>query len=83
MEMDDDRIMDAIVKGIVEHDDSARYFGSLGAHQYYLREARRHGLIDGQKQVTPAGRNWYDSRQLGDLPERRWMFWPESRQAQD
>ncbi|MCG5514763.1 MULTISPECIES: hypothetical protein [unclassified Ectothiorhodospira] len=43
----DDRIVDAIIKGAVEHDDSTRYFGSLGAHQYDLREARRHSLIDG------------------------------------
>ena len=72
---------DAILKGIIEHGDAARHFGSTGALAHYLREAVRGGLLTmrvsapGGYVPTAAGVARYDDRQLGALPDARWCFW--------
>lgn len=74
---DDHRITDAILKGLIEHNDSGRYFGSLGAHKYYLDEATKEGFLDSSGSVTQKGKDWYAKYKLSDLSESRWMFWTQ------
>lgn len=66
---------DAILKGVIEHGDAARHFGSTGALAYHLRVAIKAGYLDAFNVPTAAGVARYDERQLGALPDSRWCFW--------
>lgn len=70
--------MDAIVKGLVEHQDATRHFGSLLGFGYHRATAVAMGLItveDGLCLLTDAGRAYYSKRELNTLPDGRATFW--------
>lgn len=68
-----------IVKGLIEHNDPYRHFGSLGAYLWHLADAQESGYVDALGQVTDAGREWYKSAGLADLPDCRAYLWDMSR----
>lgn len=67
-----------IVKGLVEHGDHRRHFGSYLALPWHLEVAERNGLITVADKVTltASGRQYYDEKQLADLPDGRAYMWP-------
>lgn len=71
----------AVLKGLVEHNDAASYFGSTGALLTWLAIAEGRGWITGVKGprvVTAAGRKHYDESGLEQLPkirDRRAYMW--------
>lgn len=70
--------MDAIVKGLVEHQDATRHFGSLLGFGYHRATAVSLKLItveDGVCTLTDAGRAYYSKRGLATLPDCRATFW--------
>ena len=73
----------AIVKGLVEHNDITRHFGSLLALRSHCREAADLGLIswDGEKaweaKITPLGIAAYHEWGLVDLPCSWAFLWPQ------
>lgn len=75
----------AVVKGLVEHGDATKFFGSLLSFTHHLTTAVQQGLVvmipttkRGHKiverRVTPRGLEWY-TRCLKDLPQCRQVFW--------
>jgi hypothetical protein len=82
----------AIIKGVIESDDSKRHFGSLGAHEHYCSEvvelgwARRimakhptEGFELEKLEITAEGRRAYEASGVSAFEARegfRWMFWP-------
>ena len=64
----------AIVKGLIEHDDGTRFFGSTMAYTYHHSNAVRRGLITEDNVVLASGREWYE-RCLKELPQIRQVFW--------
>jgi hypothetical protein len=71
----DIRILDAILKGIIEHGDSGYFFGSLGGHRFYLERCAEAGFITPEGDPTEKGRARYSQGHLGELPECRWYYW--------
>lgn len=71
----DPRIFDAILKGIVEHDQSDYYFGSLAGLRLYLELCAEAGLITPDGDATEKGRARYVNEKLADRPDCRWYFW--------
>lgn len=70
-----ERLMSAaIVKGLVEHNDGMRFFGSTMAYTYHLENAIKRGYVTESKSVTALGREWYE-RCLKQLPQTRQVFW--------
>lgn len=70
--------MDAIVKGLVEHNDATRHFGSLLGFGYHRATAVAMKLITVESSVcslTDAGRAYYSKRGLIALPDCRATFW--------
>lgn len=70
----------AILKGIIEHGDATRYFGSLGGFSYYKEQAQARKLIDADAAPTETGLDYYISRGLWLLPDsgRAYMWrWDE------
>jgi hypothetical protein len=71
----------AVLKGLVEHNDAAAYFGSTGALLTWIGIAEGRGWIIGVKgprTVTEAGRKHYDESGLEQLPkirDRRAYLW--------
>ena len=64
----------AIVKGLIEHDDGTRFFGSTAEYTYHQAVAEKRGLITEADVVTASGREWY-GRCLKQLPQTRQVFW--------
>lgn len=68
-----------IVKGLKEHNDARRHFGSLMSFQHHLHVAESLGLIErGTGMVvslTAAGEDYYTAKNLGALPDCRAYFW--------
>ena len=67
-----------IVKGLIEHDDPYKHFGSLGGYLWHLADAQASGYVDALGQVTDAGREWYRSSDLAALPNVRSYMWDMS-----
>ncbi|GAB0154385.1 hypothetical protein [Marinobacterium sp. BA1] len=74
----DERIFDAILKGIIEEGESGWHFGSLGGHRFYLERCAESGLITYTGDVTVKGHERYQSRHLAALPDSRWYFWDKT-----
>lgn len=57
----------AVVKGLLEHNDSSRFFGSTGSLSYYHHRSTEEGLITrvDQEGVTEKGREWYNQETEG------------------
>lgn len=64
----------AIVKGLIEHDDGTRFFGSTTGYASHLDKAILRGLVSGSGAVTSIGIEWYE-RCLKQLPQTRQAFW--------
>lgn len=66
----------AIVKGLMEHKDGTRYFGSTMSFTSHLADAIKFGYVtDAEKRkVTPLGKEWYE-RCLKELPQKRQVYW--------
>ena len=66
----------AIVKGIAEHDDATRFFGSISTFNGHLHDAKALGLVQfcGRK-LTEDGRRFYEKAQLAKLPDTRAYYW--------
>lgn len=72
-----ERLMSAaIVKGLVEHDDGTRFFGSTMAYTYHFANAVKRGFVTDSKVVTARGLEWYE-RCLKQLPQTRQAFWTD------
>lgn len=68
----------AIVKGLVEHNDARRHFGSLLDFSSHMEKARKLGVVVGEGEdvsVTEKGREWYEQKKLCDLPQGRAYMW--------
>lgn len=68
----------AIIKGLVEQQDPFAHFGSLLGYGYHHGMAVSLGLITGEihhEQLTDAGRAYYETRNLKDLPGSRANNW--------
>ena len=68
----------AIIKGLVEQQDPFVHFGSLIGYRHYRHTAAVLGLITGEAhedQLTDAGRAYYETRNLKDLPSGRANNW--------
>ena len=68
-----------IVKGIKEHGDVRRHFGSTLALATHFNEALEHGLVIGDiktAKLTDLGCKAYDEWQLSKMPEGRSYLWP-------
>jgi hypothetical protein len=65
----------AIVKGLIEHNDKFRHFGSLGGFMYHLSGAIELGLVKRSGDVTDKGRKWYADKQMDKLPQGRAYMW--------
>lgn len=70
------RAVAAIVKGLVEHGDKRRHFGSTLAFTYHWQTAVECGVVD-ENGVTDLGRRYYETARLMDLPDTRMTFWAE------
>jgi hypothetical protein len=68
-----------IVKGLIEHGDPYKHFGSLGGYLWHLADAQASGHVDALGQVTDAGREWYRSSNLAALPNVRSYMWDMSK----
>lgn len=68
----------AIVKGVIEHKDATRYFGSLMSFTFHLEWAIRRKLINKHRKVLKRGQEWYD-RCLHALPQGRQVFWDKDK----
>lgn len=67
-----------IIKGVLEHGDPYRHFGSLMGYREHLKHAVVAGLVvevGNKVQVTTAGRNYYAKHGLERLPQGRSYFW--------
>lgn len=64
----------AIVKGLIEHNDGTRYFGSTMSYTYHFANAVKYGLVTEGGEVSSIGVEWYE-RCLKDLPQTRQVFW--------
>ena len=87
----------AILKGVIENDDSTRHFGSLMAHEGYCNDVikrgwarmivakHKHENFDQEKlEATPEGHEAYKASGVAAFVSRpgfRWMFWPWPKQA--
>lgn len=68
----------AIIKGLVEQQDPFAHFGSLLGYGHHRETAVSLGLITGEthhEQLTNAGRAYYETRNLKDLPPGRANNW--------
>jgi hypothetical protein len=74
-----------IVKGIKEHDDPSRHFGStLALHQHFT-DAENLGLVTGEikqskicnAQLTTLGEAAYSKWKLASMPDGRSYLWPQ------
>lgn len=66
----------AIVKGLIEHKDGRRFFGSLMSYTSHLEVAVSQNLVTANGKVTARGKEWYE-RCLKQLPQGRQAFWPD------
>lgn len=76
----------AIVKGMIEHNDAKRYFGSLLAFKDHLRVAQDCGVVIGEGReisVTELGRAWYEDKKMNELSETRAYLWSLERKDED
>ncbi len=67
-----------IVKGLKEHGDATRHFGSLMSFRHHLHVAESLGLIEirpGETVLTAAGEDYYVTKNLAALPNCRAYFW--------
>lgn len=68
-----------IVRGLIEHQDPYRHFGSLGAFKWHLDEAKKLGFVedgpDDSLRVTEAGVDFYNKYKLKELPDGRANGW--------
>jgi hypothetical protein len=66
----------ALLKGLVDHDDGLRYFGSTLNYAAYLAGATRRGWVDDAGDPTQAGCDEYVRLGLYDLPDTgRYYLW--------
>lgn len=74
-----------IIKGLKEHGDISRYFGSTLALGWYCNDAKEHGFIslDGDKirtaKLTELGEAAYNAWGLESMPECRSYLWPRTK----
>jgi hypothetical protein len=64
-----------IVKGLIEHNDKYRHFGSFLAFNTHMRNAVQCGVVDGNESVTEKGREWYEQKRFAELPFDRAYAW--------
>lgn len=70
-----ERLMSAaIVKGLVEHKDGTRFFGSTMSYRAHFENAVNRGLVTEDGGVSEQGAEWYE-RCLKRLPQSRQVFW--------
>ncbi len=68
-----------IVKGLKEHGDIRRHFGSTLGLLAHFNDAVAHGLVIGavnSAQLTDLGCRAYDAWELSEMPECRSYLWP-------
>jgi hypothetical protein len=71
-----------VVKGVKEHGDASRYFGSTMALRGWCEETQRAGLIswDGKNssscKLTELGEAAYEVWRLVEMPDGRSYLWP-------
>jgi hypothetical protein len=66
----------AIIKGLVEHDDGTRFFGSTMAYTFHVENAVKRGYLSNSQSVSALGREWYEQC-LKQLPQTRQVFWTD------
>ena len=64
-----------IIKGLVEHKDPTRHFGSTLSFNEHVKTARDKGLVDEDGQLTEAGLRFYEKHNLAKLPDCRAYMW--------
>lgn len=68
-----------IIKGLAEHKDYARHFGSTLGISWHLRTAQELGLVaqneDGTWEITDLGNTYYSEHNLDRLPNTRAYYW--------
>ena len=70
-----ERLMSAaIIKGLVEHQDGRRFFGSTMNYTHHFENAVSRGYVMPDKSLTPMAMDWYE-RHLAALPQSRQVFW--------
>ena len=77
-----DMTIAAIVRGIIEHNDSSWYFGSLMNHGNNLKDAIITGYITQNKEITLKGQELYEKKIKGQFNESRWYFWKQKKNKQ-
>lgn len=71
-----------IVKGLVEHGDATRHFGSLLGFGWHTALARDLGYVtldESKVLLTESGRAYYELAGLQELPDVRAYFWTMKR----
>lgn len=67
-----------LIKGLKEHDDPFRHFGSLLGYFHHLAQAIELGLIFGdlpRESLTEAGERYYADKKLDELPDCNSYNW--------
>lgn len=70
-----DHSVAGIVKGLIEHNDKYRHFGSFLAFNMHMRNTVKCGVVDENGAVTEKGRKWYEQKRFAELPDGRAYFW--------
>jgi hypothetical protein len=68
-----------IVKGVKEHGDTSRHFGSTLALKSHFNEAMEYGLVSGtcrDAKLTEKGEKAYEVWRLVEMPDGRSYLWP-------
>lgn len=64
-----------IVKGLVEHGDATRHFGSLIGFEAHMQQAIKDGVVNADESLTDAGKAWYSAAKFSELKDCRAYFW--------
>lgn len=66
-----------IVKGLIEHGDPYRHFGSLLGYKSHLHKAIAAGVVNADESlgITELGKKWYAAANLAGLEDCRAYFW--------
>ena len=65
-----------IIKGIIEHGDKFRHFGSTMSGTYWVAAAVKAGFITESEVITDKGIAWYKQHRMSELKDCRAYFWP-------
>lgn len=68
-------VVDAILRGLYEHQDESRYLGSTLGLEDWCAVMVRDGWLEKLGVLSQAGIDRYHERALGALPETRWTEW--------